>query len=196
MEDQQPDDARTPTDRILDAAQEVFAAEGLGASLGDIAGRAGVGIGSIYRRFGNKDDIIQELADRRFSALIERMTSALDTDDPWDAFTTEFRHSIADYASDRGFRELVIGAVTGSFGWARGTQPTRLRSAMEHWSGQMEDVIGRLISRAQQSGDLRPDVTGPLILQLSIALQSISGLADRGEHERAITVVLDGLRRT
>jgi AcrR family transcriptional regulator len=165
------------------------------ASLEQIARRAGLGVGSIYRRFGNKDDLIQELADRRFSVLIQRMSLALDADDPWDAFSSEFRRSLVDYASDRGLRELVLGVVTGSFGWARGTDPDRLEAAMRGWSAAVEDVIDRLIRRAQEAGDLRPDVTGSVILQLSIALQSISGLADPADTEKAISVVLDGLRR-
>jgi AcrR family transcriptional regulator len=189
------DDRQTPTQRILDAAEQVFAAEGLSASLADIARHAGVGVGSIYRRFGNKDDLIQELAARRFSVLIQRMSLALTADDPWDAFSSEFRRSLVEYSSDRGFRELVLGAVTGSFGWARGTDPDRLEAAMQGWSAAMEGVIDRLISRAQEAGALRSDVTGSVILQLSIALQSVSGLADAADHEKAISVVLDGLRR-
>ncbi|MCU1527992.1 MAG: hypothetical protein JWP75_1755 [Frondihabitans sp.] len=186
---------RTPTERILSAAQHVFAAEGLTASLGDIARHAGLGVASIYRRFGNKDDLIQELADRRFSVLVQRMSLALDANDPWDAFSTEFRRSITEYSSDRGFRELVLGAVTGSFGWARGSDPDRLELAMHGWSVAMEEVIDRLIGRAQEVGALRSDVTGSVILQLSIALQSVAGLTDSADHEKAISIVLDGLRR-
>lgn len=183
------------TQRILDAAREVFAAQGLDAGLGDIARVAGVGVGSIYRRFGNKDDLIQALADARFSVLVARMSASLEAEDAWVAFSTEFRRSVADYATDRGFRELVLGAVTGSLGWARGEEPDRLRASMARWSAEIEAVISRLLARAQETGSLRADVTGPVILGLSIALQSISGLADARDHEKAISIVLDGLRR-
>lgn len=183
-----------PTERILDAARAVFATEGLDAQLETVAKRAGVGIGSIYRRFGNKNDLIQELAGRRFAELVARMTSALDDSDPWDAFAAEFRRSVAEYASDRGFRELVIGSVTGSLGWARGSSPERLQAAMLQWSSEVEVVINHLIARAQAVGTLRSDVTGPDILHLSMALQSVAGLGDGSEHDRAISIVLDGLR--
>jgi AcrR family transcriptional regulator len=192
--DETPNDPGT-TDRILAAAQEVFAAHGLDASLGEIAHVAGVGIGSIYRRFGNKDDLIQTLAERRFSEIVERMSHALDADDAWEAFATEFRRSVAEYASDRGFLELVIGSVTGSLGWARGSEPVRLRAAMKTWSAQVQNVIDRLITRAQAAGELRDDVTGSVIADLSIALQSITGLAEGHDHEKTIEIVLDGLRR-
>ncbi len=196
MPDENPGEAHDATERILRAAREVFATEGLDASLGDVARHAGVGVGSIYRRFGNKDDLIQELAERRFRSLVERMSAELDADDPWEAFSAEFRRSVAEYATDRGFRELVIGGVTGSLGWARGSEPDRLRAAMAKWGAEMESVIGRLIQRAQEAGTLREDVTGSVILELSIALQSIGGLGDGRDHEKAISIVLDGLRRT
>jgi len=188
------EETQTATERILDAAQAVFAIEGLEASLSDIARHAGVGVGSIYRRFDNKNDLIQELAERRFAGLVERMSADLESTDPWEAFSTEFRRSVAEYASDRGFRELVLSRVTGSMGWARGSEPDRLNAAMRKWGAAMESVIGRLITRAQEAGELRADVDGSVILQLSIALQSVSGLGDPSRHEQAISIVLDGLR--
>jgi AcrR family transcriptional regulator len=183
-----------PTERILAAAREVFATEGLDAQLETIARRANVGVGSIYRRFGNKNDLIQELAERHFAELVTRMSSALEAADPWEAFAAEFRRSVAEYATDRGFRELVIGSVTGSLGWARGTRPEALEAAMRRWSTEVEGVIDRLIGRAREAGALRPDATGAVIRHLSLALQSVAGLGDDGEHDTAISIVLDGLR--
>jgi AcrR family transcriptional regulator len=186
--------ASNASERILDAAREVFAAEGLDAQLETIARRAGVGVGSIYRRYGNKNDLIQELAEARFAQLVERMSTALDDPNPWDAFSTEFRRSVAEYASDRGFRELVLGSVTGSLGWARGSEPEKLEAAVRRWSDEMETVIDRLIGRAKDAGTLRADASGSVILILSMALQSVAGLGDTSGHDKAITIVLDGLR--
>ncbi len=192
MTDTEPGtDAR---DRILEAARAVFAVEGLDAQLGTIARRAGVGVGSIYRRFGNKDDLIQEVASRHFAELAGRMSAALDADDPWEAFSLEFRRSVAEYANDRGFRELVVGGASGTLGWARGSRPEKLEAAMQGWSTTMEQVIDRLIGRAHASGDLRRDATGPVILRLSLALQSVAGFGSPDEQDRAISIVLDGLR--
>ena len=188
------DPATSPTERILTAAREVFAAEGLGAQLETVARRAGVGVGSIYRRFGNKNDLIQQLAETHFTELVARMSSALEDPDPWEAFSAEFRRSVAEYASDRGFRELVIGSVTGSLGWARGSEPDHLQEAMRRWSAEMESVIDRLIGRARDAGSLRLDASGSVILVLSMALQSVSGLGSEADREKAITIVLDGLR--
>ena len=172
----------------------MFARDGLGASLGDVAQEAGVGVASIYRRFDNKNDLIQALLERRFPPIVERMTRGLTSDDPWGVFVDEFRQSAREYASDRGFRELVIGAVTGSFGWARGSEPDRLRDSLTHWTGQVESVIGQLIRRAQDAGALRSDVTGSVILQLSLAMQSIAGFGSDEDYDSALTVVIDGLR--
>ncbi len=181
-------------ERILSAARAVFAADGLDAQLETIAKAARVGVGTIYRRVGNKNDLIQEIAERHFGELVTRMSLALDDDDPWGAFSLEFRRSVAEYSTDRGFRELVLGSVNGSFGWARGSRPEHLEAAMRSWSATMEKVIDRLIARAHESGDLRADATGPLILRLSLALQSVAGFGDEAEQYRAISVVLDGLR--
>ncbi|HEX4057152.1 MAG TPA: TetR/AcrR family transcriptional regulator [Galbitalea sp.] len=186
--------ASEPGDRILEAAREVFAADGLDAHLGTIAARAGVGVGSIYRWFGNKNDLIQEVAAVHFETILSRMAAAATADDPWEAFSLEFRNSVAEYASDRGFRELVLGSVTGSFGWARGSRPEKLELAMRQWSAQMESVIERLIGRARAAGELRADATGSIILRLSLALQSVAGFGDAEEQERTISIVLDGLR--
>jgi AcrR family transcriptional regulator len=186
--------AASASERILDAAREVFATEGLDAQLETIARRAAVGVGSIYRRYGNKNDLIQELAEARFAQLVQRMSAALDDPDPWEAFSAEFRRSVAEYASDRGFRELVIGSVTGSLGWARGSEPEKLETAVRQWSAEMETVIDRLIGRAKDAGTLRTDASGSVILILSMALQSVAGLGDASGHDKAITIVLDGLR--
>ncbi len=189
-----PATAANPTERILDAAREVFAVEGLDAGLETIAQRAGVGVGSIYRRYGNKNDLIQEVAEVRFADLVDRMSRALDAPDAWDAFSTEFRRSVAEYSSDRGFRELVLASVTGSLGWARGTEPTELKAAMRRWSSEIESVIGQLLGRARDTGSLRADATGSVVRLLSMALQSVAGLGTAEEHELAIQIVLDGLR--
>jgi AcrR family transcriptional regulator len=187
-------DADGTRERILEAARTVFAAEGLDAQLGAIARAAEVGVGSIYRRVGNKNDLIQEVASRHFATVVDRMSQALDAEDPWQAFSLEFRRSVAEYATDRGFRELVLGSVTGSFGWARGSQPEQLEAAMRSWNSRMEVVIDRLIGRAHESGDLRRDVTGPVILRLSLALQSVAGFGSTVEQDEAISIVLEGLR--
>jgi hypothetical protein len=79
-------------------------------------------------------------------------------------------------------------------GWARGREPDGLARTMRRWGEEIEELIRILIHRAQDAGELRHDVTGSVILQLSIALQSISGLVGSSEHRKAIDIVLDGLR--
>ena len=188
------DEPTDPTGRILLAAREVFAADGLDAGLETIARRAGVGVGSIYRRFGNKNDLIEKIAQERFAQVVARMSAAIDADDPWDAFSIEFRRSVAEYASDRGFRELVLGSVTGSLGWARGSRPEKLQAATARWSAEVEGVIDRLMGRARDAGALRADASGSVILLLSMALQSVSALGDDRDRDLAVSIVLDGLR--
>ncbi|WP_025158491.1 TetR/AcrR family transcriptional regulator [Leifsonia aquatica] len=180
--------------RILEAAAEVFAGSGLDAGLAEIAERAGVGVATIYRRFATKDDIIQALAERRFTEITTRMRAAAQLGDPWEAFASEFRASALDFAADRGFRELVVSSATDSLGWARGTKPTALQESIARWSEEVMSIIGQLIERAHASGQLRADVDGPVVFQLSLAAQSIAALGDRDSHAQAIEIILDGLR--
>ena len=76
-------DAERNRQRIIDAAREVFAERGLGVSLDDIARHAGVGVGTVYRRFPDKEQLIDALFDERLDAIAARAESATEIADPW-----------------------------------------------------------------------------------------------------------------
>ena len=94
---------------LLSAAQEVFAERGLDATLDDIAHRAGVGVGTAYRHFANK----QELANALFAEHIEQMVrdaeAALLIEDPWQAIVSYFEGASQAQAHDRGLHQMLIG---------------------------------------------------------------------------------------
>src|SRR3954452_2459805 len=101
-------DAERNRARILAAAAEVFAERGLDVSLDDIAAAAGVGVGTVYRRFPDKDALIDALFEDKIRAVAERLQAAVAIEDPWEAFETFMRGVCASHAADRGLKEAML----------------------------------------------------------------------------------------
>ena len=184
--------------RILDAAAEVFAEQGLGATLADVATRAGVGVATVYRRFANKDDLILALFADRFAYWEQQARQAAESEDVWAGFVRYFEDSAQAMVQDRGFRELVGGAYTATAGWARGTGPDQLYALFAQTEAAMREHHIRLVRRAQEAGVLRDDIAPTDMLVLTMAVQataSLAAAASRPEiYRRVLAVVLDGLR--
>jgi len=187
-----------PTERILAAAGEVFAAHGLTATLADVAARAGVGVATLYRRFANKDELIVELFTERFAEWERLAREAADAEDPWDGFVGYFEASTEALVRDRGFRELVLGAYTASAGWSRGSGPERLNELFAASERSMKASHTRLVRRAQAAGELRADIEPSDMLVLTMSVQAtlnLSAAAHRPDiYRRVLGIVLDGLR--
>jgi AcrR family transcriptional regulator len=137
-------DAERNRQRILDAARELFALRGLGVTLNDIAHHAGVGVGTVYRRFPDKQQLIEDLFEQQLEALAGMMQDALADPDPWHGLTRFMVRALELQASDRGFKEVALGSErTLAHGAA-------LRA-------RMLPMAAQLIERARQAGDLRAD---------------------------------------
>lgn len=179
-------DAERNRRRILDAAAEVFADRGLGASLDEIALHAEVGVGTVYRRFPNKEALIDALFDDQLDGIVALAEEGVAMDDPWDGLEHFLRAALARQAKNRGLKELLLGARMG--------QPTGCALAGRE---RIEPVVRRLVERAQADGSLRPDVTTtdvPLIQLMVGALVEYTRDVDPDVWHRLFTVVLDGLR--
>src|SRR5919205_689932 len=94
-------DAERNRRRILEAAAEVFAERGLDASLDDIAAAAGVGVGTVYRRFPDKDVLIDALFEEKINHACRLAREALEHEDPWEGFVFFMRAMCAMHAADR-----------------------------------------------------------------------------------------------
>jgi AcrR family transcriptional regulator len=103
-------DAVRNRDRLLQAARELFAERGLHVSMDDIAGHAGVGVGTAYRRFASRDDLIDALVDERVAEVEENIDRALAAGDAWAGFTTFMEAHVAIHVADRGLRDLMHDA--------------------------------------------------------------------------------------
>jgi AcrR family transcriptional regulator len=193
----EPATGATQSDRVVSVAAEVFAERGLGATLAEIAERAGVGVASVYRRFASKDDLISTVYEPRLFAAQAAVERALDNPDPWDAFEGYFRDSLRDVVEDKGFRELTVGVYARSIGWSRGGPPDRLLEVVGRVEQAMMPHHVNLVRRAQASGDLRDDLEPSDMLLLTMAALStaeFAGGAFPGLPERVATVILDGLK--
>src|SRR3954452_25583966 len=115
-------DAERNRTRLLDAARELFAERGLDVSMDEIAHHAGVGVGTAYRRFGSRDELIGALFEARMEEYVALAEDALREPDAWVALTGFLERSLAMQAADRGLKDLVF-----SHGRARG-RVTRVRA--------------------------------------------------------------------
>ena len=147
-------DAERNRERVLDAARELFAEQGLDASTNEIARRAGVGVATLFRRFPTRDDLVGAVFADRMAAYVAATDEALANPDPWQGFCGYIERICRMQADDRGFADVL----TLTFPTAKALEDDRNRAA---------EALGVLLDRAKASGRLRQDFAHqdvPLIL--------------------------------
>lgn len=177
-------DAERNRRRILDAARELFASQGLHVSLDEIAAHAEVGVGTVYRRFPDKNTLIDALFDEEIATVVGLAEDALLQPDPWDGLEQFVRTSLEMQASNRGLRELLFGNRNGVDCAARGRD-------------RIAPLVGTLVERAHANGALRADVEisdMPLIQLMVGTVVDYTRDVDPDVWRRLLTLVLDGLR--
>jgi AcrR family transcriptional regulator len=170
-------DARRNRERILKAARAVFAAKGRDAHLEDVARRAKVGVGTVYRHFPTKDALLEALAREQFDTLTLWAREAEDAADPWEAFNTMMWRGAELQASDRALMEAVAEF-----------KPSVARQAEE-----LHASIARLMARAQEQGAMRADASVEDVQLMMCGLGTVMQMPGEG-WRRYLTVMLDGLR--
>jgi AcrR family transcriptional regulator len=177
-------DARRNRQKLLEAAHAVFAEHGREAQIDDIARRAKVGVGTVYRHFPTKDDLIRALMSDTFDRLAEEARRELASiEDPWEAFSRFLWMAGENISSDRALMEAMSAQA---------------EMVPDDCPGQhaLRDITGQLMRRAQQAGQLRPDAVVDDIPMLMCGV----GTATMRKHESALSwrrhlaIVLDGLR--
>ena len=174
-------DAELNRQRIIEAAREVYAERGLTATFDDIAHRAGVGIGTVYRHFPSKDALVAALATDCLSGLLAKATLSLEDPDPWHGLTEFVWYATERQATDR----IASEAATGE-----------LRGEAARCGGQLFETLVALVLRAQAAGSLRDDIAAPdVVLMLKRTGMALRGWQELGFDWRGyVRVVLDGLR--
>jgi AcrR family transcriptional regulator len=172
-------DARRNRDKVLRAAREAFAASGYGVPLDEIAARAGVGPGTVYRHFPSKEALFEAVTAARVSDLVDEARAGAVAADPGEAFFGFLGRLSQEAAAKRDLPEAI--SVEGG-----------LRDSIQ-------DALGVLLVRAQRAGAVRPDVgTGDLIILLKGIIRSVQdtppGAAGDAQRDRLFAVLTDGLR--
>ena len=146
-------DAQERRDKLLAAAQREFAAHGVDASLEKIARDAGVAIGTLYRHFPTRLDLLMAASKPRLQEFLDGAAKALEMDDPWEGFVCYLENLFGVQAGDRGFNDFLSRRFPGS------ADTERIHDQM---CRQIEDVL----TRAQEAGEARPDITQADIVNL------------------------------
>lgn len=176
-------DARRNREAVIAAAKELFADQGLDAQMPDVAKAAKVGVGTVYRHFPTKDDLIAALAAERFERLAEKAREGIEAEDPWEGLCDFIRFSAQLQADDRGLCEVM------------GSRPEVMNESA--FAVGLDALCDKLVKRAQRSGDLRRDLVWEDIPMIACGLGRITpaemGPAT-GRWPRLVEIILDGLR--
>ena len=165
--------------RVLDAARDCMARQGLDVQMEEIAKKAGVGVGTVYRHFPNKDELIEALAAHRFVRLAELADESLENPDPWEAFVAFMRASAMIQVDDKALSEVLV------------SRSDTMRRAAE--SVNMLDRVARVIGRAQEAGAVRADARPEDVPMVMCALAGACN-HPMADPDRYIALIIDGLR--
>jgi len=177
-------DAERNRQRILKAAAEVFNERGLDVSLDEIARYAGVGVGTVYRRFRTKEDLVEALFMDRLDQIAAIADEAFDAPDPWSGLVSFMERMAEIMAGNLGLRQMLMFATYGQDLVA----VARQRNA---------PLVHRLVEQAQAAGQLRADLRQtdiPFIVFILTEAAHLAQAANPDIWRRYLTLILDGMR--
>ena len=175
-------DAARNRARVLEVAYETFAAEGLSVPIDEIARRAGVGAGTVYRHFPTKEDLFRAVVEDRIRSIVDEARALLDTEDAGDALFTFLRSMVLQWgATDRGLAEALAGFEID------------IKTALPEAEDDFLSVLGALLRAAQKARAVRPDLDVADVKAIMVGLQAMQSYSDDAA-QRLVDVVLDGLR--
>jgi AcrR family transcriptional regulator len=176
-------DAERNRQRILKAASEVFNERGIEASLDEIARHAGVGVGTVYRRFRSKEELVEALFMDRLDTIAAVADEALNAPDPWTGLVSFMERMASIMAGDTGLRQILMFATYG-------------RDLVAIARQRNAPLVERLVERAQAAGQLRTDLRQTDIVFIIFALTDAAQLAQAANPDiwrRYLTLILDGM---
>jgi AcrR family transcriptional regulator len=177
-------DAERNRQRILEAARELFAERGLAVSLDDVAERAGLGVGTVYRRFASREELIDALFSAKLEELVGVARQGLEVSDPWEGLVFFLTEMAARQAKDRGLKEVLLGSAAG-------------REHVGRIRERMRPLAEELVTRAQATGRLRADFAAadlPMLQMMVGTVADVGAEADPALWRRFLALLLDGMR--
>lgn len=172
-------DARRNREKVLRAARVCLARDGLDAQMEEIARRAKVGVGTVYRHFPTKDDLVAALAAERFKHLAELARGALEDSDPWQGFCELLRDSAEIQIADRALSEALLER----------SEVMKENAEKVH----LLELVGELMEKAKGTGALRADAEPEDVPMLICALGGAAEMPMMS-WERYLAIAIDGLR--
>ncbi len=176
-------DAERNRVRILASAKVLFAERGVDVGLDEIADHAGVGVGTVYRRFPDREVLVDELLEEKTAAIEAIAADALEIDDPWEGLVAFLVRSQEMQAADRGLKQALL-------------VPTRGAERLAAARARIEPLVSRLIERARRSGDLRSDLRFedfPMLVEMISAVSVATHAHAPDLWRRYLGIVIDGL---
>lgn len=137
-------DARRNRERLVAAAREIFASKGIEASVREIAQRAEVGMGTLYRHFPTRDDLVDAVLEDGFEEFVGIAEAALAEPDGWTGFRRFVEEALLLHARNRGLKEVFERRLAG-------------KERAEAMRRRIAPLVAGLVTRAQKEGRLRPD---------------------------------------
>lgn len=177
-------DAAANRERLLNAASELFAEHGLNVTLNDIAHHAGVGVGTAYRRFANKEEVISALFEQRLEQVAKVAQQALDNPDAWAGLVDFIARAMHMQFGDRGLNEIMNNRALGD-------------SRVAEVRDRIAPIITELVEKAKAQGVVRPDFDQTDIIFIEVALSAImdrSRVVSPELYRRYLAMFLDGIK--
>ncbi len=173
-------DARRNYEKVLAAAREAFAEGGESTALEEIARRAGVGIGTLYRHFPNRQALLEALYVDEVEEVC-RSATQVEGADPWEALNGWFERFIAYLATKRALAHELLNYLD---------QDAELFQVCR---GSLFEAGEPLLKRAQDAGVVRRDVTIAEVIQMVVGIAKVPS-SEPGQTEHLVRIALDGLR--
>jgi AcrR family transcriptional regulator len=175
-------DAARNRARVLEVAYETFAAEGLAVPIDEIARRAGVGAGTVYRHFPTKEDLYRAVIEDRINRIVDDGRALLSSADPGQALFAFLRSMVLQWgATDRGLAEALAGLGVD------------VKAAVPEAEDAFLGLLGDLLRAGQKAGTVRGDLDVRDVKALMVGAQAMQTY-NAEAAERLTEVVLDGLR--
>jgi AcrR family transcriptional regulator len=175
-------DAARNRARVLQVAYDTFATEGLAVPIDEIARRAGVGAGTVYRHFPTKEDLYRAVVQDRIGRIVDEGRALLAGEDPGEALFTFLRSLVLEWgATDRGLTDALAGLGID------------VKATMPEVEDAFLDLLRDLLWAARKAGTVRRDVDVPDVKAILVGSQAMQAYHPDAA-ERLTEVVLDGLR--
>jgi AcrR family transcriptional regulator len=175
-------DAARNRARVLEVAYETFAAEGLAVPIDEIARRAGVGAGTVYRHFPTKEDLYRAVVEDRMLRIVDEGRALLANEEPGQALFVFLQSMILEWgATDRGLTDALAGLGID------------IKAAVPEAEEAFLALLGDLLRAAQNTGTVRRDLDVRDLKALMVGAQAMQSY-NADAAERLTEVVLDGLR--